>query len=90
MGQIIFIGSKGSWIQFVLICQSHSAGDLYFAENLYYDIVHFPLYFSLRLDVSLGFYFFYFVFWVFLALQSSWWVFGQHFLLGLNSLLLKA
>ena len=37
----MFIGSKGSWAQFVFICRNHfaeelySTADLYFATNLY-------------------------------------------------------
>ena len=35
VGQIMFIGSKGSWAQFALICKSHSAEELYSAAGLY-------------------------------------------------------
>ena len=81
MGQILFTGSKGSWTQFALVCQSHSAEDLYFVAG------HFPLNFSFNLDVILGFYFF-FVFRPFLlfsllvgplglAFLLEFWITGQ-------------
>ena len=40
----MFIGSKGSWAQFVFICRNHfveelySTGDLYFATNLNFAV----------------------------------------------------
>ena len=34
VGQIMLVGSKGSWAQFALICQSHSTEKLYSAANL--------------------------------------------------------
>ena len=33
--QIMLTGSKGSWAQFVFVCQSHSAKELYYAVDLY-------------------------------------------------------
>ena len=35
VGQIMLTGSKGSWAQFVFVCQSHSARELYYAADLY-------------------------------------------------------
>ena len=35
VGQIMLIGSKGSWAQFIFICQIHSSRELYFAVKLY-------------------------------------------------------
>ena len=76
MGQIMLIGSKGSWAQFALIFRSHYAKKLYFAVDLYYVAdLHsaanrFPLHFFL---------------WTFLALRSSWWVFRPCFSLGFPS-----
>ena len=35
VGQIMLTGLKGSWAQFVLICQNHSAEELYFVTDLY-------------------------------------------------------
>ena len=66
-------GSKGSWAQFSLICRGHSAKELYFATDLKstadlrFAVDRFPLHFFL---------------WTFLALRSSWWVFGPCFSLG--------
>ena len=73
VGQIMLIGSKGSWAQFIFICQSHSARELYSAAKLYFtaDLYsaadRFPLHFFL---------------WTSLALWSSWWAFGPCFSLG--------
>ena len=73
VGQIMLIGSKGSWAQFVFVCQSHSAKELYSAADLYsatdlYSVAGpFPLHFFL---------------WNFLALWSSWQAFGPCFSLG--------
>ena len=73
VGQIILIGSKGSWAQFALICQSQSAEELYSTVDLYsaadlrFVVDCFPLHFF---------------FWTFLALRSSWWAFGPYFSLG--------
>ena len=73
VGQIMLTGSKGSWAQFVLICQSHSVGELYSTTdllsiaNLHFAVDRFPLHFFL---------------WTFLALRSSWWVYGPYFSLG--------
>ena len=66
-------GSKGSWAQFVFVCRSHSAKELYYAADLYstadlrFAIDCFPLNFFL---------------WTSLALWSSWWAFGPYFSLG--------
>jgi len=60
-------GSKGSWAQLVFVCRSHSAKELYSAADLYFAADPFPLHFFL---------------WTFLALRSSWWVFGPYFSLG--------
>ena len=82
VGQIMLTRSNGSWAQFALICRSHSAKKLYSAADLYSAIdlhsatdlhsaaYHFPLHFFL---------------WTFLALRSSWWVFGLCFSLGFPS-----
>ena len=72
VGQISFTGSNGSWTEFALIFQSHSAEDLYFAAG------HFPLNFSLSPDVSLDFYFFFVLLGLFCSLV---------FLVGLWALL---
>ena len=56
VGQIMLIGSKGSWVQFVFLCRSHFSKELYYAANLYSATDLFPLHFFL---------------WTFLALQSS-------------------
>ena len=68
MGQIMLTRSKGSWAQFVFICQNHSAKDLYSAADLYYAANPFPLHFFL---------------WTSLALWSSWQAFGPCFSLGI-------
>ena len=66
-------GSKGSWAQFLFVCRSHSAKELYYAADLYsaadlhFAIDCFPLNFFL---------------WTSLALWSSWWAFGPYFSLG--------
>jgi len=75
VGQILFTGSKGSWTQFVLICQSHSVEDLYSIAG------HFPLHFSFSPDVILGFYFFFFVFRPFLLFSLFGGPLGLAFLL---------
>ena len=73
VGQIMLTGSKGSWAQFVFICRSYSARELYskaklyFAVDLYYIADRFLLHFFL---------------WTSLALWSSWWAFGPCFSLG--------
>ena len=73
VGKIMLTGSKGSWAQFSLICRGHSAKELYFATDLKstadlrFAVDCFPLHFFL---------------WTFLALRSSWWVFGPCFSLG--------
>ena len=54
--QIMLIGSKGSWVQFVFVCRSHFAKELYYAADLYSATDLFPLHFFL---------------WTFLALRSS-------------------
>ena len=36
MGQIMLTRSKGSWAQFVFVCRSHSAKELYSAADLYF------------------------------------------------------
>ena len=36
VGQIMLTGSKGSWVQFVFVCRSHSARELYYAADLYF------------------------------------------------------
>ena len=67
VGQIMLIGSKGSWAQFVFVCRSHPAKELYFAADLYSTADPFPLHFFL---------------WTSLALWSSWQAFGPCFSLG--------
>ena len=67
VGQIILIGSKGSWAQFVFVYRSHSAKELYSAADLYSATNPFPLHFFL---------------WTSLALWSSWQAFGPCFSLG--------
>ena len=73
VGQIMLTGSKGSWAQFVFICRSHSAKELYSAADLYsttdlrFAVDCFPLHFFL---------------WTFLTLRSSWYVFGPYFSLS--------
>jgi len=36
VGQIMLTGSKGFWAQFVFVCRSHSARELYYAADLYF------------------------------------------------------
>ena len=44
VGQIMLIGLKGSWAQFVFVCQSHSARELYYAVDLYSTVdLHFAI-----------------------------------------------
>ena len=65
--------SKGSWAQFIFICRSHFATELYSATDLYSiaDLCFVVDYFYLH-----------FFLWKFLALRSSWWVFRPCFSLG--------
>ena len=73
VGQIMLTGLKGSCAQFIFICRSHSARELYSAAKLYsvvdlYSAAdRFPLHFFL---------------WTSLTLWSSWWAFGPCFSLG--------
>ena len=76
MGQIMLTRSKGSWAQFIFVCRSHSARELYYAADLYsavdmrFAIDCFPLHFFL---------------WTSFALWSSWWAFRPCFFIGLSS-----
>ena len=70
VGQIMLTGSKRSWAQFVFICRSHSARELYSATKLYSAANRFPLHLFLQTS---------------LALWSSWWAFGPCFSLGFPS-----
>ena len=67
VGQIMLTGSKRSWAQFIFVCRSHPAKELYSAADLYSAVDPFPLHFFL---------------WTSLALWSFWWVFGPYFSLG--------
>ena len=67
MGQIMLTGSKGSWAQFVFVCQSHFAEELYSAVDLYSAADPFPSHFFL---------------WTSLALWFSWQAFEPCFSLG--------
>ena len=60
-------GSRGSWAQFVFICRSHSAKELYSAVDLYSTTDPFPLHLFL---------------WTSLPLWSSWQAFEPCFSLG--------
>ena len=60
-------GSKGPWAQFVFICRSHSAKELYSAVDLYSTTDPFPLHLFL---------------WTSLALWFSWLAFRPCFSLG--------
>ena len=42
VGQIMLTGSKGSWAQFIFICQSHSARELYFTTDLRFAMIALP------------------------------------------------
>ena len=44
VGHIMLTGSKGSWAQFVFVCRSHSARELYYAADLYSAVdLHFAI-----------------------------------------------
>ena len=53
VGQIMLTGSKGSWVQFVFVCLSHSARELYYAVNLYSAA---DLYFAVDLRFAIDLY----------------------------------
>ena len=78
-GQIMLTGSKGSWAQFIFICRSHSARGLYSMVKLYFGV---DLYSTADLCFAVDYFYLHFFLWKFLALQSSWWVFGSCFSLG--------
>ena len=78
-GQIMLTGSKGSWAQFIFICRSHSARELYSTVKLYSAI---DLYSAADLCFAVDYFYLHFFLWKFLALWSSWWVFGPCFSLG--------
>ena len=67
VGQIMLTRSKRSWAQFVFVCQSHSAKELYSTADLYSAANPFPLHFFL---------------WTSLPLWSSWQAFGPCFSLS--------
>ena len=71
VGQIMLIGSKGSWAQFIFICQSHSARELYSAVKLYSVA---DLYSVANLCFAIDCFPLHLFLWTFLALRSSWWV----------------
>ena len=78
-GQIMLTGSKGSQAQFIFICRSHSARELYFAVKLYSAV---DLYSAADLCFVVNYFYLHFFLWKFLALQSSWQVFGPCCSLG--------
>ena len=84
-GQIILTGSKGSWVQFIFICRSHSTRELYSVVKLYFAIKLYSaadLYSATDLCFVVDYFYLHFFLWKFLALRSSWWVFGPCFSLG--------
>ena len=79
VGQIMLTSSKGSQVQFILICQSHSTEELYFTVDLYSTT---DMYSAADLRFAVDCSPQHFFLWIFLALQSSWWIFGPCFSLG--------
>ena len=79
VSQIMLTGSKGSWAQFVFICRSHSARELYSAAKLYSVT---KLYSAINLYSAANHFPLHFFLWTSLALWSSWWAFRPCFSLG--------
>ena len=79
MGQIVLTRSKGFWAQFVFVCRSYSAKELYYAADLYSTV---DLYSTADLCFAVDCFHFHLFLWTFLALRSSWCTFGPCFSLG--------